>query len=184
MTTSKAITTSKIFNSRLSGVITSAKNIQKNVQELAEFAFNQVIEHGNLTPLRDLMSKTSKVKAIRSNLLEAYIMAHVEGVRKSVDKEGNMKLVTKKGEKINVLARTVEWVDYKKLGDDLINPLAKLSEISLDKKLSAYKDRVSVTTSGVALTTQRALLKAQLAALDFQIKTFTEVEVEVEVEAA
>ena len=184
MIMSNSILVMKTFTSKLRGVVASDKNMTENVQLLCGFVFEQAAsENCNLTPMRDLLKAAKLLTATKGKQIEAYLMDHVENARYSVDKNGNMKVICKKGTDITVHARKDEWNNYKKDGKGSeISPLAKLSESSLDKKLSAYKDRVSVTTSGVALTTQRALLKAQLAALEFQIKTFTEVEVEVEVE--
>jgi len=111
------ITSIKQFNSKLSGVIRSAKSIRENVQHLAVFAIAQAEEHGNLTPLSDLIKKTKPLRTIRTATLEAFIMAHVQGIQWAG--KGATKALKKiKGQEIVVHEITSLWYDHDDDGVD------------------------------------------------------------------
>ena len=101
----------KQFSNKLNGVVRTMQNLRSNVQVLVEFATVQVAEHGNLSPLTELLLKTKAVRTIRTATLEAYIMAHVKNIKWSKGKNG--KTLSKiKGAELEVLPLKGAWFEH------------------------------------------------------------------------
>jgi hypothetical protein len=165
----------KQFNSKLNGVLVSAKNIAANIQLLVLFAIEQAGTHGNLTELTSLLVKTKGCRSINSKQLEKFVFAHIDNIEwkstKNKKNETVKTLVQSKGKKIKVTEPTVSWVDYEvATGKSKATALTKISADSAKKKADDFRARVKATKDVVALQANLDLMKQQVQMLELALK--------------
>ena len=174
----------KQFNTKLNGVLTSAKNMAANVQTLIEYAVDQAGAHGNLTELTALLVKTKGSKAINSRLLEAFCLAQVSNIEWHTKKDKKDDKITVlrqvKGETMAVTALSVSWVNYE--ADKKAPTVAtKLSNVSTDAakvKADAYRAKVKLTTDKAILSAHWLLLDQQMEMINNQLKAIAPIAVD------
>ena len=160
----------KAFNSKLTGVITSAKNIKAKIQELLVDALvNQAGATGNLGALTDLLIKTKSVRSINSKQLEKVVFHFAEGIEWNTKKNKKGEKITslrvKKGKTLAVTAPTMNWADFEK---DAEKPEARgfsaISADSLAKKVAVTREKAELSTEE-ALASRIKLMEAEIVAM-------------------
>lgn len=144
-------------------------------QILADYAVLQA-GHANLSAMADLLNQVKSMRNIDTTAMNAYMFASVTGVQwhqpmKDGKAVGSRTIRQKKDATIETHSLKVSWVEFaKEVGETKVTALPKVSGDSRKAKLATYRAKAKATTNAVALDNQLALLKAQVAILESQIK--------------
>ena len=168
----------KQFNSKLSGVLLSAKNMSANIQLLVTYAISKVKDDGNLSDVSTLLLKTKNCKAINSRQLEKFVLGHISNIEWNTKKSKKGEKVTQlrqvKGETLEVFQALVNWDEFEvKASEPKASKLCKVSDDARKLKADAYRAKVALTTDVAVLTSNLDLLKQQVQMLENQIKANT-----------
>lgn len=131
------------------------------VQGFLDHALLQVtpapIGNGNFTPLRDLLTKTAGIGAIRSGAIEAYALAHVPNMKWKTDKNGDRTLCKKDKDQAIVVASPavdddgirIEWTAFKR--DVEASGLRNVSDEAIAKRMEGLNEKISLTVGDKAI---------------------------------
>lgn len=165
----------KSFNKSLNTVLGDIDNLRDAIQILCLSAFAMADQHGNLTPLSNLIHRTKGKRAINTKLLSKFIFDHVDNIVWSKDTPNTLEAAKDAtGKKLKIMVASVVsgyWDEHD--ADVAVKKASKLGKVSIESqktKISDFRDRVVVTTDSQALDNNIDVLKAQLMILEARKK--------------
>lgn len=166
----------KKFTEAVGRFVKSRTKDSETVQSFLDHALLKVspapIGDGNFTPLRDLLTKTAGIGAIKASAIEAYALAHVPNMKWKTDKNGDRTLCKKdKDEAIVVSAPAVDehgtrilWTNFKR--ETEIKGYTNVSDEAIAKRIESVVAKLEVTTGDKAIVNLESQIKLLEAMVD------------------